>query len=193
MRFRCRPSLAAAAAFAFSLAAASAHAQGTPPDVVHLKDGGIARGTIVELVPNGAVTIQLVTGEMRKFSVADTTYAGPSARDPAAAPAAPPPPSPPVLPPATPSDAVASGSERAGPEATAHPPRAHIQLVGSEPGLTFYRETSSTEWDSVHHGSAHGFELLCQAACEAEVPAGLQSFALSRGGGKLFVRAKNSR
>ena len=64
-----------------------ASAPASPPkDIVHLRSGGIVRGTIVESLPGDAVKIQLVTGEIRTIPYSETTYVGPDT-PPAPAPA----------------------------------------------------------------------------------------------------------
>src|SRR5207247_10124009 len=55
----------------------------TPPDIDKTKDGGMVRGTISELVRNDHVSISLVSGESRRFSMSDVVYAGPAAAMPA--------------------------------------------------------------------------------------------------------------
>jgi hypothetical protein len=47
------------------------------PDIVVLKGGGFARGTIAEFDPNTKVVIRLVSGELRTYDVRETLYAGP--------------------------------------------------------------------------------------------------------------------
>lgn len=46
------------------------------PDVVLLKNGGMIRGAIVELVPGGHVLIRLPSGDERRFDMAEVEYAG---------------------------------------------------------------------------------------------------------------------
>src|SRR3954471_22558833 len=48
------------------------------PDVVRLKNGGMLRGTISELVPGGDVVLITATGEERRFAMRDVDYAGPA-------------------------------------------------------------------------------------------------------------------
>lgn len=60
-----------------------------PPDVVRLKNGGILRGTILELTPDAPIVVQLPTGEIRRIPWADAMDAGPvkpRAPDPVAEP-----------------------------------------------------------------------------------------------------------
>lgn len=59
-----------------SEAAPPTPARPPPRDIVHLKDGGVVRGTIIELTPGYPVIIQLPTGELRWIPWAHTTYAG---------------------------------------------------------------------------------------------------------------------
>jgi hypothetical protein len=134
-----------------------------PPDIVRLKDGGIARGTIVELVPNGSVTIQLVNGQTRKFPMSSATYAGPARADVAGSP--------------TPSE---SGT---APNVTVYGERATIRLTSEEPNLTFHVKTSGGR-GAVEEG---GFSRLCTAPCKIALPAGAQRFALSHQDGDLVV------
>src|SRR5262245_37595241 len=55
-----------------------------PPDVVLLKNGGMLRGTISELVPGEFVAITIGSGEVRKLPMSDVRYAGPASQMPAA-------------------------------------------------------------------------------------------------------------
>lgn len=48
------------------------------PDVVRLKDGAFVRGTIMELDPEGTVTIQDARGQLRSFDMSEVEYAGPA-------------------------------------------------------------------------------------------------------------------
>jgi hypothetical protein len=75
------------------------------PDVVRLKNGGLLRGTISELVPGDFVSIVLITGESRKVPYADVQYAG-SSSDPANASA--------VAPSPAAAGPAATGARRAG-------------------------------------------------------------------------------
>lgn len=61
----------ASLALALLLALGAAHAQPAPEQSVWLKNGGFLRGALVELVPNDHVTLQLVTGEIRRIPAAD--------------------------------------------------------------------------------------------------------------------------
>jgi hypothetical protein len=51
--------------------------QSQAKDVVRLKNGGLLRGSIAELVPGEFVVIVLITGETRRVPAAEFDYAGP--------------------------------------------------------------------------------------------------------------------
>jgi hypothetical protein len=57
--------------------AASGSAQPAGGDVVKLKNGGLLRGSIAELVPGHFVVIVLITGETRRIPAEEFEYAGP--------------------------------------------------------------------------------------------------------------------
>src|SRR5262245_17778301 len=78
---------------------AAAQQPSGPPCVVHLFGGGMLRGTIVELVPNGPVTIVLPTGETRRIERSQIVFAGPATSTPAAPPPIVPAPAMPIAPP----------------------------------------------------------------------------------------------
>jgi len=183
--------LPAAFVFAFATAAAAtsvstqAHAQqaqAAPPDVVKLKNGGILRGTIAELVPGGTVTIVTMTGETKKLPMTEVQYAGPAAGMPGAAP----PPTP------------ASGPR---PLIQVNGRDAPLYLRSSQSDVTFYMRTSTSEGSSVSTGAMVGsrgfgavgggtsvfsgrtYARICTAPCEATVPAGQYTLALSKGTG----------
>jgi hypothetical protein len=48
-----------------------------PSDLVRLKNGGMVRGSIIELVPGSFVVVELKNGETRRFEMNDVEYAGP--------------------------------------------------------------------------------------------------------------------
>ncbi len=60
---------------------APAAPQPAPKDVVKLKNGGLLRGSIAELVPGEFVVIVLITGETRRVPAAEFDYAGPDRAD----------------------------------------------------------------------------------------------------------------
>jgi hypothetical protein len=139
-----------------------------PPDIVRLKDGGMVRGTIIELVPNGSVKIQLPDGQTRTFAMADAAYAGPASREA--------------------HTGGGSASSTVEPYATIHAQNAKLTLQGEQPNLTFHMETSSAQLATGGGIRALGFSRLCTAPCSVEVPSGTQRFALSRPDGDV-VRA----
>ncbi|MCS6900897.1 MAG: hypothetical protein RMJ98_15035 [Myxococcales bacterium] len=63
-------------------------AQPAPEQTVWLKNGGFVRGTLVELVPGEHVTVQLVTGEIRKIPAREIDRMHTSAASPMAQPSA---------------------------------------------------------------------------------------------------------
>jgi hypothetical protein len=147
-------------------------------DVVRLKNGGLLRGTISELVPGDTVTIVTATGKTREIAMSEVAYAGPADNDPsergAVAPAA--------------VDARASttlsSNEKTNPEVTVRGDKATLQLESEPPGLIFHRATGS----AVAAGAggvavARGYQRLCTAPCEVTLPAGSEVLALSSGNG----------
>jgi hypothetical protein len=154
-------------------------------DVVRLKNGGLLRGTISELIPGASVTIVTIGGKTRELPMSEVTYAGPADRDPEASqptstpPASAPPASPP--PPIT-SSAVSEGDGKAEPYVAVKGARATLKLESDPPGLTYHRASSSAVAVASGGGSAIavGYERLCTAPCEVTMPAGTEVFALSR-------------
>jgi hypothetical protein len=146
------------------------------------------RGTIGELVANDHVTIVTVTGQTRRFSLAQISYAGPAAQAPAPAVT--------TAPATTPSKseaprhgsdgktAVASGAESA---------TARLQLSANYPRVTFYVNSGQVKGGFTGYvsGSWHRpgelmfgeintsyYERLCTAPCTATVPEGQHTLAL---------------
>jgi hypothetical protein len=126
-------------------------------DVVRLKNGGLLRGTIIELVPGESVTIQLANGETRKVSISETTFVGSDDHE-------------------QPESTSESGSHV--PYATVHADRAHVRLEGVQSGLTFHLQTASAGFGTV--AAAEGYDRLCTAPCSVDLPAGVYRFAVSR-------------
>ena len=134
-------------------------------DLILLRNGGMLRGTIVELVPGEFVVI-LVGGEARKIPADDLRYAGPYAERPK------PPPIVRELPQA-PSPAKlnsdftgeTAGNTAGGP--VVHAPTVRLQLRGAKPGITFH----------VREGS--GWKTICTAPCEVSMLAGTYQLAVS--------------
>jgi hypothetical protein len=154
----------------------------TSPDVVRKADGGILRGSIIELVPSQKVVIQLPTGDMREVSMDEVDYAGPadempSRRAPAETGASEP------TEPTEPTDTEPPPEEPPlAQPVTVQKEMAQLTLRADEPGLTYY----------IYHGATggavgpnavvilHSFDRLCTAPCKANLPAGSYRFALSR-------------
>lgn len=196
-------------------APAAASAQALPPDVVRLKNGGMVRGTILEIVPDAHVQIRSATGELRQYPMKDVLYAGAAANDPAVAPqpagAVPPgsaaapgsAPAPGTAP--GPGSSPAPGSAAAGaypppnaaPEPTKEPIRpaivvhgapARIQFESDPQGLTLWKRGAlavSGLDDSSGVGRATGYDEVCTAPCEASVVAGTHTLAVSKTGDRV--------
>jgi hypothetical protein len=166
----------------------------TPPvasssdtDVVRLKNGGLVRGKISELLPNDSVTIVTVTGRTREFPMAEVEYAGPAAQDPKQADAS-----------ASGTDAPATTNDHFGgntggdssnkaadpakPYITVHGREARLHLISNEAGITFHRQSGSAMAVG-SRGSAvvTGYDRICTAPCDVSLPAGTETLALSRG------------
>jgi hypothetical protein len=122
---------------------------------VRLKNGGLLRGTIAELVPNDAVVIVLVTGETRRVPMAEVDYAGPAANAPS-------PEAPPAVRPPPPSDAPSQPSEPAVPT---------VQFVSADPVTVFRRASGSAEYQKV-----------CTTPCEAPIDRGYHDFSIAAQG-----------
>lgn len=140
------------------------------PDVVRLRDGGLLRGTIAELVAGNHVTIVVVTGETRRVAAADFTFAGPVEEAPRATPTTtaviPQPPAvdtppPPSAAPATSTVPVAS--------------RARVRFrtrEGERIVVDAASETSGTP----------SYARVCTTPCATTIPIGAYHVALTRRG-----------
>lgn len=148
------------------------------PDVVVLNNGGMLRGSIVELVPGDAVSITLPTGTTRTIPMSEVAYAGPASAAPWNEPAAKSAPSVPE----TNSDPESPGTEGAKPFITIHAERARLKLVGKEPNLTVHVK-SGTAAASVQGKAtsiqSDAYTTICTAPCEASLPAGTHELAVS--------------
>ncbi|HXK19530.1 MAG TPA: hypothetical protein VNG33_17090 [Polyangiaceae bacterium] len=149
-------------------------------DVVRLKNGGLLRGTIAELVPEDSVTIVTVAGKTRTFQMKEVDYAGPADRDPSATAPAPTP-----APPPTDAPAFAPTPAPVKPYVTVNGQEAHLHFVSEPPGLTFHRQTSAAVLVNSHGRiRAEGYERLCTAPCSINIPAGTEKLALSEADGE---------
>lgn len=153
-------------------------AQPAMPDLVRLRDGGMVRGTIAELVPGDHVVIVLPTGETRRFEASLVEYAGAASAAPAqVAPAG-----------AVPPPIVEPGRTAPAPTGFTEVSRGHarLRLVSDTSGITFHRVTGSataTAWGpgGAAVASARSFDRLCAAPCEVDGSVGIQELALSIG------------
>lgn len=134
------------------------------PDVVRLKDGSMFRGTISERVEGDYVEIVLVTGKTRRFTMDQVEFAGVAASVPA------PKPEP------TKTEAPA-GRKDVRPLVTIRGVEARVSLVAVEPNVTFHRRAATAIAGSI---AATGYDEICAAPCEATLPAGTYTLALSK-------------
>src|SRR6266508_3122062 len=159
-----------------SAPAAASPAEKGPPDVVTLNDGGMLRGTIIELVPKQHVRIMLPDGETRRVPMDRVSYAGPAAGRPSQAPASAPPP-----------------ANR--PLVSVRSPEAQLHLTAAEPNVTFYLRTGQAPFRAVGYSfGRHGgptvvggisvlYEPICTAPCDATMASGTYRLALSKDAG----------
>ena len=157
-------------------------------DVIRLKNGGLVRGNISELIPGDSVTIVTITGKTREFPMSEVDYAGPVDADPQRQPAA----ASPVAPPAEAVPKAAEDSskdEKVKPYVTVHAEEARLKLMSDDSGITYYRQAAtasgyavgiSSQSTSYAFGYATGYERICTAPCEASLPAGSEVLALGR-------------
>ncbi len=131
---------------------------------VTLKNGDVARGTVVELVQGDHVTLQLATGQTKVFPWADVGAIAETQESPPPAVVAPPPPPAVVAPPPPPV------------------PGARVHLVandedarlGKDTGLrdTVCRTVSDGRNTSVQCAEVVLYKTICAPPCDAFVPAG---------------------
>jgi hypothetical protein len=155
-------------------------------DVVRLKNGGLVRGIISELVPDDYVVITLASGEQRRFAWSEVEYAGPGAKDPAAATKA-----------AEPKKVEQDEDEededededaqpkrenrKTRPLITVNADEASLSFEAGEPNITFHIKTSSaTAGYGLGKVTATGYDRICTAPCTASLPAGTYEMAYSR-------------
>ncbi len=155
-----------------------------PPDVVLTRAGAMVRGTISEKDPEGDVTIETVSGTLRRFSMRDVTYAGPAEGMP----------KPPRAKPNSPA-AEAHGTT-VQPRIRVKAGEAPISLKAIPPGVTFHLKTGSANFTGTGAGWSGGgthavavagttqaYSVICTAPCEAVLPTGTHRMALSLEGG----------
>ena len=143
--------------------------QAAPPDLLKMKNGGMLRGTILELVPGQFVVIQTATGEQRKIPMTEVDYVGPASGVPGT-----------PAPPAQKSADTPPVDDKLRPLVTIGGPEANLRFSASEgQEVTLHLRTSEA------HGSqgvvATGYSRLCTAPCSMSMRAGSYRFALSQG------------
>jgi len=169
----------------------AAGVEASAKDIVRLKNGGMLRGTISELVPGETVTIVTVAGKTREIKMSEVAYAGPADEAPEQDAPAPPPtptPAPAAAPVAAPSTITTSEPSKVEPYVTVQGRRATLHLESEPSGLTFHRASSSAV--AVGPGGvamALGYDRLCTAPCQITIPAGTEVLALSRPGERAFT------
>jgi len=155
-------------------------------DIVRLKNGSMMRGTIVDLIVGDHVEIRLDSGETRRFPMAEVDYAGADKAPPPAAPAA----------------APATGTPAATPAPAAAPPpngeppkaRSKLSFVANEPNVTVKALVGQTDFEGFGYsfgwggrgggplmfsGRGKSYANVCSAPCEADVPKGENTLAVS--------------
>lgn len=145
----------------------------SPPDVVRMRDGGLLRGTIIELLPKEYVEIALPNGRTKVIRMSDVAYAGPFVSE-------------------TTHPAV-------GPGPTIDVAIKRIELSSHQEGLTFFRRTGASNgvaggWAGglgyggpiAVYGNSESFERLCTAPCAVNMPAGTYRLGLSIGDGPVL-------
>ncbi len=153
-----------------------------PPDIVQLRNGGMVRGTIAEIVPGEAVTIVTMTGETRKIPFADVSYAGPAEKAPSGAVAAAAKASP--APEETDSASV-TRSYDARPFAVVHAAEARVSYASEPESGTLFVRTATAQG----YASASGYDELCTAPCSLSLPSGKHVFSVRSPGSRWQVEA----
>jgi hypothetical protein len=137
-------------------------------DVVRLRNGGLVRGTITQLVPGASVTIVTGAGKSFDFVMAEVAYAGPADDGPA--------------PSARGDGSVASEAKQVA--RVEGRELATVRFESDPPGMTFHRPGSSAVAYGAHGvGVATNYERLCTAPCELTIAAGAETLAISVPGG----------
>ncbi len=139
-----------------------------PTDIVKLKNGGMIRGKISELIPGDAVVIVTLTGDTRRFPMSEVEYAGPE--KPASAPAAPKKTAPKE--PAAP--------ESAEPEAE-DPATVTVRLESVDDPIEFFGNLETESKEQINS--------LCKAPCDIPIAPGNYKFALGKPGTKEPLEA----
>jgi len=138
------------------------------PDVVKLKNGGLVRGTISELVPGQAVSIITALGDVRRYPMSEVEYAGPATG-------------------ITQSSASAGGSKKValeaeGKEITFH--RRTSSAVSSGAAVAVSAGSGLGVGVAPYRSSAATFMPLCLAPCAMGIAPGTYYLALSKEDGE---------
>jgi hypothetical protein len=174
--------------------AALAQAPATPPDIVRTKDGGLVRGTIIELQPGKQVTLLALDGKTRTIPMSDVVFAGPAAQDHGTATPAPAAPQPSGAPAATAPSAPPAAAQA---PAVAPAPR-RLRFLADESNLTYFVAAGTAEgvtvgMNPVSHTpmpvavSSTTFNRICTAPCEAAMDPGSYTLAIQRPDGGLLA------
>ena len=157
------------------------------PDVVRLKNGGILRGTISELVPGEFVSIVLITGEARKVPYADVQFAG-SANEAASAvpvartPEAVRPPDAGIAAAAGAAPNTSSKARESQPFAVVHAEESLVSVTSKQQGMTLFRRAGSAEINGRYGATVSGYDEVCTAPCSVSMPAGTHTFGVAKPG-----------
>ena len=153
--------------------------QTSAPDIVRLKNGGLVRGTISELVPDERVEIVTAGGKTRSYPMSDVAYAGPASEEPKEANAA------------DPGASAATDDDTPRPMVTVRAGESNVEFRSEGAPLTLHRQDSTAI--AVGPGGAAvaaGFTEICTAPCSATIASGTHTLALSRKSGQVPVRAE---
>jgi len=133
--------------------------------VIVLKDGGMLRGTIVEMDAKKDVTITLSDGKSRTVSMTDVEYAGPESERPARGQA-------------RPAATRTAGDREYRPMVTVDAKPARLDFTANGEDVSLHIKSGSAIGD---RAVAIGYDLVCTAPCTATIPAGKHQLALSKG------------
>lgn len=167
------------------------------PDLIRFKNGGMVRGTIVELVPGDQVEIQTSSGEKRVYKMSEVDYAGAAQAEPQPGPQAQPPfdgaPGSSILP-------IAVGAaDLLPPVAPGLGPKLMLRVTSAEPGLRLHERVrtavvvvgGSEAGPSRFEASARvsAYRDLCSTPCSLALAPGRYRLALSTESG-TFAEGK---
>lgn len=147
---------------------------GAAPDIVRLKTGGMVRGTIAELDPNGTVVIVTIKGDTRTFDMKEVSYAGPAQQEvalPATAKATPPA-----------NEATSKPDERTEP--------IRFTAEGKEKLVTLHMRIATSGSALGSPFSVDEYSQVCSAPCDARMRPDMYKLALSaKNGSPVAVEA----